>query len=476
MRFSKYLLTILFFACGFLANAQQKFTITLQQCLDTAVKNNLTVKQNGLYMEQDRINFNQAKENLLPYINGDVSRTRSQGRGINPVTNTYVNQALTYDNYSLNAGIVLFNGLNLQNAIKQAKLAYQAGKMDYQAAKDQVTIGIITNYLLVLDAEEILNQSKSQSTVAKENLDRSETLEKYGNNKVASDYTDFKGAYAGSLVNIVNAENSLNAAKLSLFNLMNMKYNPDVELAPISAENLAGEYGVTSDQVYATALDVLAQVKAADFRRQSAEKGVKVAQGQLYPTLALNGSLTTNYSSEGQRSVFVDSTVVPTGGYINTPLGKQNVLTNQANYTSQNISYIDQFKNNYGTALTLGLNIPIFANHTKRNAIAIAKLNLLNEQYIEENIKVQLRQSVQQAWYNMMAAYNKYKALDAQVTAYTESYRISKIRLDAGVLTTPDFIISKNNLDGATLNLITARYDYYIYSKILDYYQGKLSL
>jgi len=48
--------------------------------------------------------------------------------------------------------------------------------------------------------------------------------------------------------------------------------------------------------------------------------------------------------------------------------------------------------------------------------------------------------------------------------------------LDAGVITSVDFIIAKNNLDAAKLNLISARYDYFIYSKILDYYQGKLSL
>jgi len=30
-------------------------------------------------------------------------------------------------------------------------------------------------------------------------------------------------------------------------------------------------------------------------------------------------------------------------------------------------------------------------------------------------------------------------------------------------------------MDGAQLALISARYDYIIYSKILDYYQGKLA-
>ena len=161
MRFSKYFLTLLFLACSILAQAQKDTLLTLQQCLDIAIKNNLNVKQFGLTMEQDRIGFNQAKENLLPAITGNISRELSQGRGLSSVTNTYVNQSLTSDNYGINASLTLFNGLALQNAIKQASLAYQAGKMDFQSAKDQVVINIITNYLSVLDAEEILGASKS---------------------------------------------------------------------------------------------------------------------------------------------------------------------------------------------------------------------------------------------------------------------------------------------------------------------------
>ncbi|WP_259067637.1 TolC family protein [Mucilaginibacter sp. X4EP1] len=476
MRLNKYFLTILFISCSIIVHAQQDSTLSLQQCLDIAIKNNLNVKQSGLTMEQDRIAFNQSKENLLPSITGAASRELSQGRGINPVTNTYVNQSLTSDNYSLNGSLVLFNGLALQNSIKQTKLAYQAGKMDFQAAKDLVTVSIITNYLAVLNSEEILSQTKSQMAVSQQNVDRSAILEQSGANKIASDFTDFKGALAGSQVAVVNAQNNLNLARLSLYQLMNIPYNKSAELQPLNAQDLVGDYGVNPDEVYGTALQQLAVVKAATLRRESAEKGVSVAKGQLLPTLALNGGISTNYSSAGQKSVFIDSTVVPTGGFINTPTGKQSVFADQANYSDQNIKYWDQFKNNYGTALTLGLNIPIFTNHIKKNAVALAKINLENEQLIEANTKIQLKQNVEQAYYNMLSAYNTFKATNEQVNAYTESYRISKIRLDAGVITSVDFIIAQNNLDAAKLNLISARYDYFIYSKILDYYQGKLSL
>jgi outer membrane protein len=135
----------------------------------------------------------------------------------------------------------------------------------------------------------------------------------------------------------------------------------------------------------------------------------------------------------------------------------------------------EQIKNNFSSYISLGLNIPIFLNGTRRNALAKAKINALYARDVEENAKIVLRQNVEQAYYNMMAAYKKYQVLMDQVKAYTESYRIYKLRFDAGVLTSVDFIFAKNNLDAATVNLISAKYDYFIDSKILDYYQGKLS-
>jgi outer membrane protein len=339
----------------------------------------------------------------------------------------------------LNGSVTLFNGLALQSAIKQASLAFQSGKMAFQAAKDIVTINVITNYLQVLDAEEILGQNKSQLAVSKENVDLAETKEKYGANLTASTLSDFKGSYASSVVGVVQAQNSLDAAKLSLFQLMNIPYKKNTELQPLNAQELQGQYGANPDSVYNTALQQLAQVKAATLMRESAEKGVKYYKGLLFPQLQLQSGIGTNYSN------------------LNTQ------------------SYYNQFRNNYGTYISLGLNIPIFTNHLRKNQIANAKLNLLNYQYIEDNTKILLRQSVEQAYYNMMSAYNRYQALDAEVKAYAESYRVQKLRFDAGVITSDLFLIAKNNIDAANLNLISARYDYYIYSKILDYYQGKLS-
>ncbi len=485
MRFSKYILTLLFITGSILAKAQQADTsklLTLQQCLDIAIKNNLQVKQSDANAQLARVDYRQAIENLLPNIGGSASRSFNNGRAISPQTNAYVNQSATNDNYSLSGQMTLFNGFSLINAVKSTSLAYQAGKMNFQAAKDAVTVQVITSYLAIIDDKELLNATKSQLAYTKETVDRLAILEKQGANKAASDLTDQQGQLAGSQVNVVNSQNTLDAAKLTLFQLMNIPYRPEAEFQDLNAENLKGDYGANPDEVYQTALQQFAAIKAATLSRQAAEKNVSSVRGQLSPSITLGGGLATAYTNTAQKSVFIDSvtSAVP-GLFVKTPVsptnptGQQQVFSTSANNSSQSISYNEQLKNNYSSYVSIGLNIPIFLNGARRNALSKAKINALYARDVEENSKIALRQNVEQAYYNMMAAYKKYQALMEQVKAYTESFRIYKLRFEAGVLTSVDYIFAKNNLDAATVNMISAKYDYFIDSKILDYYQGKLS-
>ncbi|RWY50141.1 TolC family protein [Mucilaginibacter gilvus] len=446
MRYYKYLLFSLALTIPALAHSQTAdTTLNLQQCIDIAIKNNLDVKKSELLLQTAKVNSNQAKEYLLPAISGQVDHSISSGRGIDPSTNTYVNQSFKSGNYNLNGDLTLFSGLQNLNNIKQTSLAYQAGKMDFQQAKDQVTISVITAYLLVLNNTELLNQVRNQLDVSKKQVERLNILEKEGANKQPSDLYDLKGTYGDNQLNVVNTVATLKGSKLSLLQILNIPYKENIMLAPINAEDLAKQTSNSADQVYDIALNQLAYVKAATLRRQSAEKGVSVAKGGLFPTVSLFGGLSTNISSSGQIA-------------------------------GQDVSYVDQFKNNRGTNVGISLRVPILGYLQKRNKVALAKIDLQNNIYVEQTTKVQLRQNVEQAYLNMTSAYEKYDVLTEQVTAYAESFRTAEIRFNAGVLTSVDFVLAKNNLDRAKLNLINARYSVYIYNKILDYYQGKLSL
>lgn len=477
MSFLKYIIIVFLLASFTIkTEAQQKLiTYTLQQCIDSAIKNNLDVKKSGFQMEQDRIYWKQQKENMLPNISGEVDNSIYNGRSLDPTSYSYTNQQQTTANYTLSGSLLLFNGLSLQHSIRQTFLAYQAGRMDYQQAKDLTTLNVITAYLVVLGDEDQLAQAKSQIAVSEQQAERINILNNQGAAK-PTDVTDIKGQLAGDKVSVITSRTTLTIDKLNLLQLMNVRYENDFEVERLKADQVPGQYATTADSIYNKAISDLPIVKAATFRRQSAEKEIKAAKGGLFPTLTLSGGLNTNYSSAGTRSIFVDSTSVPTGGFINTPTGKQPVYATVANYASQNIGYMDQLKNNYNTSISLGLHIPIFNFFQQRNKIALAKIDLFNARAVEETTQIQLKQNISQAYVNMTSAYEKYQALREQVDAYTEGFRVAEINYNAGVLTSVDYVTYKNKMDQANINLINARYSYFIRTKILDYYQGKLSL
>lgn len=474
-KITRYILAMVMLMATTALHAQQitDSVLTLQQCLDIGVKNNLLVKQTEAQMEANRIYWQQARENLLPTLNGTVDHSISQGRSINPFTNSYLNQPITSANYGLNSSIILSSGLTLQNSIKQTALAYQAGQMDFEQAKNNLTLNLIIAYLQILSSEDQLKLANTQASVTQKQEERTTILNKDGAVPPSQLY-DLKGQLAGDQLAVINARNTLEIAKLNLLQLMNVTYKKGIKFQRLLTDGTA-IYKQTAEQVYDNAISNFALIKAGTLRRESAEKGLKAAKGALLPSLSLSGGLNTNYSSAAQRSTFVDSTVVPTGNFIQTPSGRQSVYTVQQNYANQNIGYGDQFRNNYGTRVSLGLSIPILNYFQNKNRINLAKLNLQTSKYTEQANEVQLKVNIDQAYVNMGSAYDRYQILLKQTEAYTESFRIAEARFNAGALNSVDFLVVKGNLDKANTNLINAKYDYLVRTKILDYYQGKQS-
>src|SRR5215510_12891394 len=194
--------------------------LSLQQCLEIGIANNLTVLQSDLQVQRDEINWKQAKLNLLPDLNAVANHGINQGRSIDPFTNTYINQNVNYASYGVSSGVTLFNGLALQNIIKQNKLTYEASKMTFQQRKDNLTIGIILAYLQALSNEDILVQLTNQLELTKKQVERLDLLNKEGAIP-PSQLSDLKGQYANDQINIINSKNSMELSKLSLFELMN---------------------------------------------------------------------------------------------------------------------------------------------------------------------------------------------------------------------------------------------------------------
>jgi outer membrane protein len=447
--------------------------LTIKQCVDLAITNNLQIQQSQIQLDQNGVLYKQAKDNLLPQINGTISQQNNYGRSISNVNNGYVDEQNGSGSYSLNANLVLFNGLSLQNAIKQNRLFYNAGKMDLQQQKDNITLSVILAYLTVLSNLELLDIARSQATVDSSQVARLEIQNQEGAIPPATLY-DLKGQYASDQVNVVNSINALEISKVSLFTVLNVPYQKDATYEMVNMNADVSDLRTPSDSIFQTALQVIPNIKATDLRVQSFQKSIAAARGKLYPTLFIYGNLNSNYSSIATTNIPGTETPQNTGGYVNVGGAQYDVFANTL--ATQKTAFGDQVKNNRFQTVGLQLNIPILNYLSARNNVKTAKLNYENAKVLSNASHNQLQQLVEQAWQNLRSAYGQYKGYLDQVHAYGESFRTAEIRFNAGVITSVDYVIAKNNFDRANTNLSAARYNYIFRTKILEYYQGRLSL
>jgi outer membrane protein len=449
--------------------------INLHQCVDIAIKNNLLVEQNILTMQSNGVNRNQAISNLLPSINANGSQGTYFGKSINPTTYAYINQQQNTGSYSLNAGLTLFSGLSLQNAIKQNQYAYDASKMDLQQQKDNITLNVLLAYLQVLSNQDLLAISKQQADVDLKQVDRLELQNKEGALLLLSNLYDLKGQYAGDLGNIVTATNNLEAAKVALFQLLNVPYNKEMQYERILLDLETEDLQSGSDNIYQIALHNLPSIKSVDLKIKAFQKAVLVNKGQYYPILSLYGSINSNYSNLATNTILGPLVPVTTNNYITVNGTNYNVISQQQNETNTNVSFGDQFANNRNTQIGLSLQVPILNYLRVRNNVKLAKINLKNAEYIANSTRLALQQSVELAYQNMIAAYGQYKSYIDQVAAYAESFRTTEIRFNEGVVNSDVYVIAKNNIDRANTNLSQSKYIYILRAKILDYYRGQLT-
>lgn len=436
MKFSK-VLTVLVVAMffGLALSAQSSRPLSLRECVETGLKNYLPVNQSELAMERSKVAWQQSKGDMLPTLNGNISHSYNAGRNINQA-NEFVNQTFTGASYSLNSDLTIFNGLRLWNRLRSSQYAYEASRLEWQIQKDNLTLDIILAYLTILNNQDQLALAGVQTAQTQQQVNRLEILNQQGA-ILPSDLSDLKANLANNKLAEVNAANQLEISKVTLARLMNITYDSTMQVERLPVEQFDTYYTGTPDSIYTVASQQLALARAPEMRRKSAEKTVSSMRGNLYPSIGIGGTAITRYSSD---------------------------LPN---------TYSKQLSELYGFNVGLGVNIPILNGFFARNQVKLAKINLEEAELVEKTTLIQLRQNIDRDYVNMKASVNRYRALVEQVTALNESFAAAEARFNGGVGNSVDFLAVRNNFDRANVNLILARYDFVLRTKILDYYQGR---
>lgn len=436
--FSRYSVFAILLAVSITSPLVAQERITLKRATELVIENNLQIKQAQFSESISDENLLQSKLAIFPTLNASTGLNFNFGRSIDPLTNQFVNQAITSTSGNVSSTTALFQGFRKINEISQNKLQLEADKSNTRKIKNDLILAVVTNYLNVLNSQDLLIASRQQLEISRQQLDIEQKFFDVGN-KTLADLSQAKSQVASAELNVTNAQNQVDMAFLNLAQLLEL--DPAIpfevekpQIADISSVNTA----YSAVDVFKTASVNFPDIQLAEFRKQVFEKEIDIAKGNYYPSLNLQSGFGTRYS----------------------------------NGSFGNNSFTTQVKDNFNQFIGFGLNIPIFNGLAARSSVRRAKINFQNAEITEQLAKNNLNKVINQAVYDLRAAEKRYYSAQTAYQSSKDAFNVIEQRYAVGLVNSLDFNQAQTNLNKAQFDQIQARYDFIFRSKVIDYYLG----
>lgn len=416
-----------------MVSAQQSWT--LQQCIDTAWANNRNIKQQALTKKTREINYQQARQNLLPNLNASASQGWNFGRSL-AVNNTYQNTNSSQASFGISSGLTLFDGLKMKYNIDVRKADVLASDADLEKMKQDIATYVVGGYLQILQNKELLQIAVDQLELTKTKLDQRKELVTAG--KLAEgEILDLLAEQSKEEMSRLQAENTYKLSLLDLAQMLELNHFEDLNL--IIPENITDvELQILSpEEVLNSALTHRPEIMSANYKLKSSEISVLSSKSDFYPTLSLGAQYGTGYYNLSN---------VP----VNSPFGQQ-------------------LKDNMSTGISLNLRIPIFNKFEVRNSVRSAEINVNSNKLNVENAKLELKKTIQQSYYNAISAKSRWDAAQKSEIASREAFRFTNQKYEAGRATVYELYQSKANLTQVLSEKAQAKYEYIFRVKLLEF-------
>lgn len=443
---------------------------SLQKCIDYALKNNLSLKQNEINIEMSQVNYKQSKASILPSLNTGANNTWNNGQKIDPYTNKFASSTILSENFYAQAQVTLWSGMQQYNNVKKNQYALMANQETYEQQKNDLALNVASSFLQVVYNQELVKVAQQQVNISKQQLERTQKLADAGSAAMSSVY-DIKAQLASDEYNQVNSENNFNLSLLALKQLLYLDSLPNFSIEkPLFELSVSDLAAYQPADIYQTALKNQHKIKSAEYSLLSSEKNLSYSQGKNSPTLSFVGTLGTGFSGLDKTIVSSSITGAELVGYTsNNAL----VYTPTYSYNQKTVAWGNQLNNNLNKSIAFTLNIPVFNGLSNMAGIKNAKLQVLNNKYGYDIARQQLYKTIVQAFTDAQGALNKYISAKMAFETSQVSFTYAQQKFNAGSLNSFDFNNSKNRVFKTETDMLNSKYDFIFKLKVLDYYQGK---
>ena len=423
-------------------SAQKQWT--LQDCIDYAMENNITLKKSQLQKQSATEDLKGAKGALLPTFSASTNQSLGyqpwKDTGMAYVTNGTVNTKVdktSYNgSYSVSGQWTVWNGGRNTNTVKLDRLAEQEAELSSRETANSIQERIAQIFAQILYLDESVKVSEQTLETSKKNEERGQEMLNVGKMSKA-DLAQLSAQRANDEYGIVETKSQLLNYKLQLKQLLEITDETpfDVAVPEIGEERILAEIPALQ-AVYEEALLNRPEIERSQLSVKSSEVSVSIAKAGWMPNVSLTGGVSTSTNSLSGSG------------------------------------WGSQFKSNVNTQLGVGVSVPIYDGRSTKTAVNKAKIQQLQAQLNLQDQQKTLYSDIQGFWLNAVTNQEKYKAAKSSVESAQQSYDLLSEQFRLGLKNIVELLAGKDNLLNAQQNQLQSKYLTLYNQQMLVFYQG----
>lgn len=413
------------------AHAQKQWT--LKDCIDYAMKNNITLKQAVLKKESATEDRKQSEAALLP----SLTATTNQSLGYSPwMEGVNVKKGSYSGTYGINAQWTVWNGGQNRNTVKSNELAEQQAELSAQETANSIQERIAQLYVQILYMNEAIEVNRQSLEASKKNEERGKTMLEVGKMSKA-DLAQLTAQRATDEYNLVNAQSNLANYKLQLKQLLEIT-DPSFDIAMPTANDEQALVAIPAMQsVYEQALLTRPEVKSQELAITKSDIAIKSAKAGYLPTVNLTGGVGTSTSSRSDNG------------------------------------WGNQMKTNFDATVGVGVSIPLIDG--RKNKTSVNKARIQREQALlsQQDVRKELYTTIEGFWLDAQSNQQKFRAAQVSVESEQQSYDLLSEQFQLGLKNIVELMNGKTNLLQAQQNKLQSKYTTILNIQLLKFYQGE---
>lgn len=416
---------------------------TLQQCLDHAAEHNIQLQKSRISQEDSKEQLLQAKAALFPSLSFSMSQslgyrpfqqaTTMVQNGMATTTNNKVTES---GSYGLNANWTVWNGGINQKNIKAQEIAGEIAEVQTAQSLNSIQEQIAQLYVQILYTTEAKKVNEKLRETAQQQLDRGRERYKVGD-LAKADVAQLEAQLANAEYDVVNSETQIASYKRQLKELLQLGIGESFDIAAEEMDDSRALDPVPAkEDVYAAALNLRPEIRAAQLQSQAADVQLDIAKRGYLPSIGLNAGIGASHYSADDRG-----------------LG-------------------EQMKRNLNGSVGLSLSVPIFDNRRNKTAVSRARLSKTSAELDLLDKQTTLGSTIENLWLQATSSQQRFRSAQAAVQSQETTYELTNEQFKAGLKNIVDLLQARDNLLQAQQNRLQSKYTTILNTQLLRFYEG----